>query len=108
MSCESLGTSLLLKLISISCRAPNSLHHPFIPLARPSVRQGVNTRRYVCSQFLQFKHIALNFTGQIIAPSEPVESDCQYRKTLVNVVMKLSSNASAFLFLRFDQLSTQV
>src|SRR6516162_2434936 len=69
------------------------------------MRQGVNARRYICSQFFQFMGVAANFTWQVAALSKAVAFDCQYRKPLVDIIVKFSGDACSLLLLRLNQLS---
>src|SRR6201997_1958900 len=64
------------------------------------VRQGLNIVRDLSHLSLEFLHTGLDFRRILL---QLFEFERQHCEPLVDVVMKLSSNASAFLFLRFDQ-----
>src|SRR5215470_3091316 len=69
------------------------------------VRQGLNIVRNLSHLSSEFLHAGLDFRRILL---QLFEFEGQHCEPLVDVVMKLSSNASAFLFLRFDQLSTHI
>src|ERR1700747_428238 len=64
------------------------------------VRQGLNVIRNLSHLSSEFLHAGLDFRRILL---QLFEFERQHCEPLVDVVMKLSSNASAFLFLRFDQ-----
>src|ERR1700757_3958123 len=66
------------------------------------VRQGLHIVRKLGRLISEFLHTALDFRRILL---QLFEFERQHCEPLIDVVMKLSSNASAFLFLRFDQLS---
>src|ERR1700747_3671252 len=64
------------------------------------VRQGLNIVRDLSRLSSEFLHTGQDFRRILL---QLFEFERQHCEPLVDVVMKLSSNASAFLFLRFDQ-----
>src|SRR6201987_444194 len=64
------------------------------------VRQGLNIIRNLSHLSTEFLHTGLDFRRILLQLFEFARQHCE---PLVDVVMKLSSNASALLFLRFDQ-----
>src|SRR5579863_10002454 len=64
------------------------------------MRQGLHVIRDLSQLSSKFRHAGLDFRRVLL---QLFEFEHQHGEPLVDVVMKLSSNASAFLFLRLDQ-----
>src|SRR6201984_2021725 len=69
------------------------------------VRQGLNVIRNLSHLSSEFLHAGLDFRRILL---QLFEFERQHCEPLVDVVMKLSSNASAFFLLSFNHLSGHV